>query len=173
MTQKDGLHELYIHTLKDSYSAEKQITKALPKVIEAISDGDLKRALTSHLEETQGHVAQVKDIIEAYGESPDGQPCEGMKGLLEEGETIIDEFHSGPVRDAALISACQKVEHYEMAAYGTLRVFASHLGYQDDINRLSDILGQEYSADDALTQIAEGSVNWKAEGTPMQNVAGN
>ncbi|MBV6459303.1 MAG: Protein YciF [Fimbriimonadaceae bacterium] len=173
MNQKDGLHELYIHTLQDSYSAEKQITNALPKVIDAVNDGQLKQALSSHLQETIGHAAQVKAMIETYGEDADGEMCDGMKGLLEEGESIIKDFDNGPVRDAALISACQKVEHYEMAAYGTLRVFASHLGYQEDINRLSDILGQEYNADDTLTQIAEGSVNWKAEGAQMPNMAGN
>lgn len=161
----ENLKELYIDTLKDSYSAETQITKALPKVIEAVTSAELKEALSMHLDETKQHVKIVAELIQAQGEDPSGEHCAGMEGLLKEGDKLIKDHEAGPVRDAALISACQKVEHYEISAYGTLRVYANQLRIDDDIDTISAILEQEENADSTLTEIAESSVNIDAVGS--------
>lgn len=153
---------VYVTVLQDTYSAETQILEALPKIIKAVEDDDLKDALTEHLEETKEQASRVKAIIDGMGEDPDGNKCEGMQGLLKEGDETIEEFEMGPLRDAALICACQKVEHYEMAAYGTLRVFAQLLGRAEEAEVLTEILDQETTADSNLTSIAESTVNPRA-----------
>ena len=134
------INELLLDELKDLYSAEKQITKALPKMAKAASSQDLKSAFESHLEETQGHVERLDKIFENLGKSPRGKTCHGMQGLLEEGSEMISESEKGPVRDAGLISAAQRVEHYEMAGYGSVREFASILGQNEIASLLEETL---------------------------------
>jgi ferritin-like metal-binding protein YciE len=149
------INELLLDELKDLYSAEKQITKALPKMAKAASSQDLKSAFESHLEETQGHVERLDKIFENLGKSPRGKTCHGMQGLLEEGSEMISESEKGPVRDAGLISAAQRVEHYEMAGYGSVREFASILGQNEIASLLEETLGEEKAADEKLTGIAK------------------
>ena len=149
------INELLLDELKDLYSAEKQITKALPKMARAASSQDLKSAFESHLEETQGHVERLDKIFENLGKSPRGKTCHGMQGLLEEGSEMISESEKGPVRDAGLISAAQRVEHYEMAGYGSVREFASILGQNEIASLLEETLEEEKAADEKLTGIAK------------------
>ena len=149
------INELLLDELKDLYSAEKQIIKALPKMARAASSQDLKSAFESHLEETQGHVERLDKIFENLGKSPRGKTCHGMQGLLEEGSEMISESEKGPVRDAGLISAAQRVEHYEMAGYGSVREFASILGQNEIASLLEETLGDEKAADEKLTGIAK------------------
>lgn len=163
MKHTDDMQGLYLSTLRDSFDAESQITKALPKVIDAATDPKLKESLSKHLQQTEQHAQKVLSIIDSLGEKPTGEHCDAMRGLLKEGSKAIDEFEAGPARDAAIICACQKIEHYEIASYGTLRVFAKHLHRTQDAELLSQILEQEYSANNKLTEIAEGKVNKQAE----------
>ncbi len=151
----ESIEELFLDELKDLYSAEKQITKALPKMVKAASASDLQDAFSSHLEETKGHVERLEKIFEMLGKHGAGKICEGMKGVLEEGSEIIGETEKGPVRDAGLISAAQRVEHYEMAAYGTVRSMAQLMGKHDMVELLEKTLSEEKSADEKLTGISE------------------
>jgi ferritin-like metal-binding protein YciE len=123
MMTVDTMEKLFIAELKDLYSAENQITKALPKMVKAASSADLKKAFESHLRETEGQIERLVKICDMLGMNPKGKSCEGMKGVLEEGSSMLHESAEGDVRDAALISAAQRVEHYEMAAYGTVRTY--------------------------------------------------
>jgi ferritin-like metal-binding protein YciE len=145
------LEELLIDELKDLYSAEKQIVRALPKIIKAVSSPDLSEGLTSHLEETKGHVARLEQIGEILGKKMTGKTCVGMKGVLEEGSEVLEDTEKGLVRDAALISACQRVEHYEMAGYGSARDFAKELGQKEVARLLDETLAEEKNADKVLT----------------------
>jgi ferritin-like metal-binding protein YciE len=149
------INELLLDELKDLYSAEKQITKALPKMAKAAASQDLKSAFENHLEETQGHVDRLDKIFETLGKSPRGKTCHGMQGLLEEGSEMISESEKGPVRDAGLISAAQRVEHYEMAGYGSVREFASILGQNEIASLLEETLEEEKAADEKLSGIAK------------------
>jgi ferritin-like metal-binding protein YciE len=149
------IDELLLDELKDLYSAEKQITKALPKMAKAAVSQDLKSAFESHLEETQGHVERLDKIFETLGKSPRGKTCHGMQGLLEEGSEMMGELEKGSVRDAGLISAAQRVEHYEMAGYGSVREFASLLGQKEIASLLDETLEEEKAADEKLTGIAK------------------
>jgi ferritin-like metal-binding protein YciE len=149
------INELLLDELKDLYSAEKQITKALPKMAKAAASQDLKSAFENHLEETQGHVDRLDKIFETLGKSPRGKTCHGMQGLLEEGSEKISESEKGPVRDAGLISAAQRVEHYEMAGYGSVREFASILGQNEIASLLEKTLEEEKAADEKLSGIAK------------------
>jgi ferritin-like metal-binding protein YciE len=149
------INELLLDELKDLYSAEKQITKALPKMAKAAASQDLKSAFENHLEETQGHVDRLDKIFETLGKSPRGKTCHGMQGLLEEGSEMISESEKGPVRDAGLISAAQRVEHYEMAGYGSVREFASILGQNEIASLLEKTLEEEKAADEQLSGIAK------------------
>jgi ferritin-like metal-binding protein YciE len=149
------INELLLDELKDLYSAEKQITKALPKMAKAAASQDLKSAFENHLEETQGHVERLDKIFETLGKSPRGKTCHGMQGLLEEGSEMISESEKGPVRDAGLISAAQRVEHYEMAGYGSVREFASILGQNEIASLLEETLEEEKAADEKLSGIAK------------------
>src|SRR5205823_10947816 len=128
MAKVANLRELYLNELEDLYDAEKRIVKALPKVAEAASGSELRNALVHHLEQTRGHVQRLEEIFQALGESSKGKKCDGMKGILEEGEDVIDDVENPAVRDAGIIAAAQRVEHYEMAAYGTVRTWAEQLG---------------------------------------------
>ena len=158
----ESIEDLFLDELKDLYSAEKQITKALPKMVKAASTQELSAAFNSHLQETKGHVERLEEIFEKLGKRGAGKTCEGMKGLLEEGSEIIQEIEKGPVRDAGLIAAAQKVEHYEIAGYGSVRSFAELLGKQDTVELLEQTLEEEKAADEKLTTISE-SVNQEAQ----------
>ncbi len=156
------LKGLFIDELKDLYSAEKQIVRSLPKLAKAASTPELQEALLSHLEETKGHVERLEQIAEIVGKKLTGKTCAGMKGVLEEGSEVLEEVEEGNVRDAALIGASQRVEHYEMAGYGTARDFAKLLGLGDVADLLEQTLKEEKAADQKLTTIAK-SVNSQAK----------
>jgi ferritin-like metal-binding protein YciE len=158
----DSIEKLFIAELKDLYSAENQITKALPKMVNAATSRDLKKAFESHLRETEGQIERLMQICNILGTSPKGKSCEGMKGVLEEGSSMLHESAEGDVRDAALISAAQRVEHYEMAAYGTVRSYAELLGQTEAAKLLEETLKEEKAADQKLTSIAQ-TVNVKAQ----------
>ena len=158
----ESIEDLFLDELKDLYSAEKQITKALPKLVKAASTRELSAAFDSHLQETKGHVERLEEIFEKLGKRGAGKTCEGMKGVLEEGSEVIQEIEKGPVRDAGLIAAAQRVEHYEIAGYGSVRSFAELLGKSDIVELLEETLEEEKAADEKLTKISE-SVNQDAQ----------
>ena len=148
------LSELLVHELKDLYDAEHQLTKALPKMIDATKSSELKTAFKDHLKETQTHIERLELVFEQLGEKPARTTCDGMKGLLKEGEMILEEEMDPVVRDAALIGAAQRVEHYEMAGYGTARTFAMVLGHHDAAHLLQQTLDNEEVTDKKLSGIA-------------------
>jgi ferritin-like metal-binding protein YciE len=156
------LEELLIDELKDLYSAEKQIVRALPKIIKAVSTPELQQGLANHLEETKGQVVRLEKIGEILGKKMTGKTCVGMKGVLEEGSEVLEDTEKGIVRDAALISACQRVEHYEMAGYGSARDFAKQLGQKEVAALLDETLTEEKNADKTLTG-ASKQVNAQAQ----------
>jgi ferritin-like metal-binding protein YciE len=158
----ESIEELFLDELKDLYSAEKQITKALPKMVKAASTQDLSAAFDSHLQETKGHVERLEQIFQKLEKKGTGKTCEGMKGVLEEGSEVIQEIEKGPIRDAGLIAAAQRVEHYEIAGYGSVRSFAQLLGKQDIVELLQETLDEEKAADEKLTKISQ-SVNQEAQ----------
>jgi ferritin-like metal-binding protein YciE len=145
------LEELLIDELKDLYSAEKQIIRALPKIIKAVSSFELREGLSNHLEETKGQVSRLEKMGEILSKKMTGKTCVGMKGVLEEGSEVLEDTEKGTVRDAALISACQRVEHYEMAGYGSARDFAKLLGQKEVAALLEETLAEEKNADKTLT----------------------
>jgi ferritin-like metal-binding protein YciE len=147
--------ELFRDELEDVYDAEKQIIAALPKMAEAASSEELKSAFEEHLEQTREQVKRLDKVFKTIGEKPKGKTCEGMQGLLKEGEKMIAEIAKSPVLDAAIIGAAQKVEHYEISAYGTLRTMAEMLGQQDAAELLEETLDEEKATDENLTEIAE------------------
>lgn len=158
MSSVDSIEKLFIEELKDLYSAENQITKALPKMANAASSKELKKAFENHLRETEGQIERLIQICNIIGANPKGKTCDGMKGVLDEGSSMLKESEAGDVRDAALISAAQRVEHYEMAAYGTVRTYAQLLGQTQCARLLEETLEEEKAADQKLTAIA-GNVN--------------
>lgn len=158
----ESIEDLFLDELKDLYSAEKQITKALPKMVKAASAEELGAAFDSHLQETKGQVERLEEIFQKLGKRGTGKTCEGMKGVLEEGSEVIQEIEKGPIRDAALIAAAQRVEHYEIAGYGSVRSFAELLGKTDIVELLEETLEEEKAADEKLTKISE-SVNQEAQ----------
>ena len=149
-----SMDELFVDELKDLYSAEKQITRALPKLVKAATSDELRQAFQSHLEETNGHVQRLEKAFEILGKSPKGKTCVGMKGVLEEGAEVLEDTDKGEVRDAGLISAAQRVEHYEMAGYGAARNFAKLLGQDEIAELLEETLEEEKAADKKLTSIS-------------------
>jgi len=164
---ENGLRELYIDELKDLFSAENQLVKALPKMAKAATSDKLRQGFEDHLEETKGHVQRLIQIFEALGESPKGKKCKGMEGLIEEGSEMEEEFDSA-VLDAGLIGAAQRVEHYEIAAYGTARSFAEELGESKHVSLLEATLSEEEATDEKLTKLSE-EVNQQANSSePMQ-----
>lgn len=160
------LNDLFCHQLGDLYDAENRLTEALPKMAEAASDPQLQQAFKSHLGETHRHVERLEEVFRTIGKDPKRETCPAMKGLLKEGEDAISATGNDSVRDAALIAAAQRVEHYEMAGYGTLRAFANRLGMSDVARLLQQTLDEENAADQKLTQIAESSVNDAAPTQP-------
>ncbi len=150
-----GLKELYIDELKDLYSAENQLVKALPKMAKAASSDALRQGFEKHLEQTKGHVERLERIFQALGESPKGKTCKGMQGLIDEGSEATEEDYEDSVMDAALIGAAQRVEHYEIAGYGTVRSMAATLGEDNHVSLLEETLEEEKETDDKLTELAE------------------
>ena len=161
--EMESLKELYVEELKDLYSAEKQLLKALPKMAKNATNSELQQAFTKHLEETEGHVERLEHIFEMLGERAGGKKCKGMEGLIEEAKELLEEDAAEAVLDAGLISKAQHVEHYEMAGYGTVRTYAQQLGLDDQAELLQQTLDEESNANELLTQIAETSVNLEAE----------
>jgi ferritin-like metal-binding protein YciE len=158
----ETLHDLYLNELRDLYSAETQLLEALPKMAEAVTSSQLKGAFTDHLQQTEGHVKRLEEIFEALGEEPGGETCKAMQGLIAEGEEYAKASGERDVRDAGLIGAAQRVEHYEMAGYGTTRTLAQRLGESEAAEKLQATLDEEGEADQKLTAIAEGEVNEEA-----------
>lgn len=157
-----GLRQLFEDELKDIYWAEKALTKAIPKMIKKASSEELISALQDHLEATKGHVARCEQAFEMMGKPAKAKKCEAMAGLTKEAEEIMSNTAAGVVRDAGIISAAQKVEHYEIATYGTLCAFAKTLGENEVADLLAQTLSEEKEADEKLTQIAESSINTEA-----------
>ena len=157
------LRDLYIHELKDLYSAEKQLTKALPKMAKAASNEELKTAFEEHVDQTEQQIERLEQILEGLGQSTRGDKCKGMEGLIEEGSKMVGEDAADEVRDAGLIVAAQKVEHYEIAGYGSARTFAEMLGEDEAARLLQQTLDEEIETDEKLTELAESSVNTEAE----------
>lgn len=158
----ENLKELLVDELKDLYSAENQLTKALPKVAKNASDPQLKKAIEHHLKETEGHVERLEQIFEHLGEKPGGKTCEGMKGLVSEADERIRNGGEPAALDAGLIADAQRVEHYEISAYGSARTFANLLGEKEIVRLLEQTLKEEKAADEKLTSIAE-SINVEAK----------
>ncbi len=153
--EMDTLKKLFIEDLKDLKDAENQLTKALPKLAKAASSPDLKQAFEQHLEQTQTHLQRVEQLLEEINGSNRGKKCKGMEGLIEESQELIKEEAAPDVKDAGLIAAAQKAEHYEIAGYGTARTYANLLGHKDAAKVLQQILDEEGATDKKLTQIAE------------------
>jgi len=151
----EGLRDLYIDELKDLYNAENQLVKALPKMAKAASSDELKQGFEEHLEQTRGHVQRLEKIFKSLEESPKGKKCAGMEGLVKEGSEVMEEDFEGALMDAALIGAAQRVEHYEIAAYGTASEFAKLLGESEHATLLEDTLQEEKETDDKLTALAK------------------
>lgn len=160
--QIDSLEKLFIDNLKDVYNAEKQILKALPRMAKAATNRELQTALNNHLRQTEKQVERLERVFKEFGKTPQGKKCAGMEGLIEEGKELLQEDVEEDVLDAGLIFASQKVEHYEIAAYGGLKTYARLLGNETAVRLLDETLKEEKEADRILTDIAERSVNVEA-----------
>lgn len=158
-----GLSDLFQHALKDIYYAEKKIYKALPKMIKAAEDDDLKQGLTDHREETADQIAKLEEIFELMGMRPKAEKCDAIDGILEEGDGILEDFGDTTAGDAAIIFSCQAVEHYEITRYGGMYAFATALGLKEVADLVQEILTQEKAADKKLTSLATGRVNYAAK----------
>ena len=156
------MYDLFLHVLKDIYYAEKQILKALPKMVKAAETPELKTALQNHQQETEGQVERLEQVFGEIDKPARGEKCEAIMGIISEGEDVIKKGDDPDVVDAGLIAAAQAVEHYEIARYGTLIAWAEQLGLSDSVALLQETLEEEKAADKKLTQIAEASVNRKA-----------
>jgi ferritin-like metal-binding protein YciE len=161
--EHQALKELYIDELKDIYNAENQLVKALPKMAKAANSEELRTGFEEHLEQTRGHVQRLEQIFKELGEKPSGKKCKGMEGLVAEGQEMMGEEFEDDLMDAALISAAQRVEHYEIAAYGTVRTYAELLGEDTAAQLLEQTLEEEKETDQKLTDMA-GEINVKALG---------
>jgi ferritin-like metal-binding protein YciE len=161
----DTLKKLYVEELRDVYNAENQLLKALPKMAKGASSEELKEAFETHLGQTEEHVVRLEEIFTRLGEKPTGKTCKAMKGLVEEGAEMLEEEGEDSVIDAGLIGAAQRVEHYEIAAYGTLRTFANLLGEEEAVELLQQTLDEEGETDKLLTELAEDIVNEEALGS--------
>jgi ferritin-like metal-binding protein YciE len=161
--EHQALKELYIDELKDIYNAESQLVKALPKMAKTANSEELRTGFEEHLEQTRGHVQRLEQIFKELGEKPSGKKCKGMEGLVAEGQEMMGEDFEDDVMDAALISAAQRVEHYEIAAYGTVRTYAELLGEDTAVQLLEQTLEEEKETDQKLTDMA-GEINVRAMG---------
>lgn len=159
----NNLKDLLIHELKDIYNAEQQITKALPKMMKECSSDKLRQAFQDHLQVTEKQIQRLEKVFEMIGEKATGEKCKAMEGIIKECESMMSERADKSVMDAALIACAQRVEHYEIAAYGTVRTYANQLGMRDVVQQLEMTLEEEKKTDALLTQIAEQAVNIKAE----------
>ena len=159
----DSLEKLYVEQLKDLYSAESQLVQALPKMAKAASSSNLRQAFQMHLDQTKEHVNRLEQIFENMEYKPTGNKCKGMEGLIEEGEEMIENEAEKEVRDAGLIAAAQRVEHYEIAGYGTVRTYAEMLNRNQDVQLLQQTLDEEYKTDEKLTTLAESEINVEAK----------
>ncbi len=164
VSQRKTIDDLFVHLLSDIYSAEKQLTRALGKLCRASNEPELSDAFKAHLEETQGQIERIDRVVEVSGRRLKRMKCVAMEGLIEEGAELIDEIEKGAVRDAGLVAAAQKVEHYEIAAYGSLIALAKQLGYKDAAKILAETLEEEKATDLKLTKFAEKAGNAKAVG---------
>ncbi|MBK9928026.1 MAG: ferritin-like domain-containing protein [Anaerolineales bacterium] len=159
MTKELTLHDMYVEHLKDMYSAENQILKALPKVIQGVTSSELKKALEKHLKETEGQVARIEQVSQSLDVSPRGKKCAGMEGVLEEGkEALAEEYASPDLMDSALIGGCQKVEHYEICGYKDLIHMAELLGDNKAVDLLTKSLHEEEAADQKLAELGENMI---------------
>jgi ferritin-like metal-binding protein YciE len=156
------LHDAFIDELRDTYDAEKQLIKALPKMAKAASSPELRKAFEAHLEETREQVSRLEQVFESLDEKVRGKHCEGMAGIVEEGKSMMEEDFDDEAMDAVLIASAQRVEHYEMAAYGTLVAWAREMGHTEAAELLEETLNEEKAADEKLTTIAEGGINQQA-----------
>lgn len=162
MADTNTLHDAFLDELRDAYDAEKQLVKALPKMAKAATSTELRQAFVDHLEETNGHVTKLEQVFESLDEKAKGKHCDGMAGIVDEGKNAMDEDYEGATMDAVLIASAQRVEHYEMAAYGTLVEWAKGMGHTEAVDLLQEILDEEKAADEKLTQIAESGINEQA-----------
>lgn len=160
--QNSKLHKLFEEELKDIYWAEKALVKAIPKMIKKATSKDLIQALESHLAETEEHVTRVEEVFAEIGMDPKAKKCESMEGLISEAEEVMKDAEEGAMLDAGIIASAQKVEHYEIASYGTLRTFAQTLGLTNAVQLLEQNLTEEKAADEKLTEVAEASINMQA-----------
>jgi ferritin-like metal-binding protein YciE len=159
MAQSSTLHDAFIDELRDTYHAEKQLTKALPKLAKAASNPKLREAFETHLEETQAQVERLEQVFESLDEKVKGKHCDGMAGIIDEGKSIMEEDFDDATMDACLIAAGQRAEHYEMAAYGTLVAWAQAMGHSEAATLLQQTLDEEKAADRTLSRLAEGGIN--------------
>jgi len=158
-----NLEELFEHQLKDLYSAEDQLTKALPKMVKNAHNSKLKKAFVDHLEETKEHKARLEEIYDELDIDPKGETCKAMKGLIKEAEDFLDEVKDPEVKDAGMIAEAQRVEHYEISGYGTAVRYAKELGHDSIAKKLQKTLDEEYQADETLNDLAEDRLNRKAK----------
>src|SRR5689334_6851896 len=162
MADAGTLHDAFLDELRDCYDAEKQLTKALPKLAKAAASPDLRAAFETHLEETRGHVDRLEQVFESLDEKARGKHCDGIAGIIEEGKSMMEEEFDDATMDACLIAAGQRAEHYEMAAYGTLVAWAQSMGHSEAADLLQEILDEEKAADKKLSTLAEGGINQEA-----------
>jgi ferritin-like metal-binding protein YciE len=160
--EMETLQELLVEELKDIYNAEQQLAKALPKMAKKASSNELRRAFETHLKETEGQIGRMEQVFEALGEKAKGKKCHAMQGLLEEAKEMMGEDMEDDVMDAALIAAAQKVEHYEIASYGTVRTWAQVIGNKQAVRLLQQTLDEEGRTDKLLSKLAESSINLEA-----------
>jgi len=163
----ETMEDLFLEQVEELYDAERRLVKALPKMAEASTSQSLRQAFESHLLETEGHVSRLENIFRTLGQDPKAQTCDAMKGLVSEGEDLIGDIERSSLRDAGIIAAANRVEHYEIAAYGSARTFAQILGLNEAVSLLEQTLQEEKNADRKLTQIAESMVNDEALRSPI------
>ncbi|HKH74034.1 MAG TPA: ferritin-like domain-containing protein [Vicinamibacterales bacterium] len=162
MAEMGTLHEAFVDELRDTYDAEKQLTKALPKMAKAANSPELREAIESHLEETRQQIERLEQVFESLEEKARGKHCDGIAGIIQEAQAIMQEDFDEPTADACLIAAAQRAEHYEMAAYGTLVAWARAMGHDEAADLLQETLDEEKAADEKLNTLAEGGINEQA-----------
>src|SRR6187399_1243194 len=162
MAQAGTLHDAFVDELRDTYDAEKQLIKALPKLAKAATSPELRAAFEAHLEETRGQVERLESVFASLDEKVKGKHCDGIAGIIEEGKSIMEEEFDDATMDACLIAAGQRAEHYEMAAYGALTAWAKAMGHSEAADLLEEILEEEKAADEKLSGLAEGGINQQA-----------
>ena len=165
MADTGTLHDAFIDELRDTYDAERQLTKALPKLAKAATSSQLREAFETHLEETQGQIERLEQVFETLDEKVRGKHCDGIAGIIEEGKSVMEEDFDDQTMDACLIAAGQRAEHYEMAAYGTLVAWARLMGHDEAASLLQQTLDEEKAADEKLSLLAEEGINQEAADT--------